>query len=78
MIKNYFFMKGKTMKKLWYTPDLQLFAAEVGEGGNGETGERVADAGQNGTENVDLEKEFSELINGKFKDQFTKKTQSII
>lgn len=66
------------MENLKYTPDLQLFAAEVGEGGNGETGERVADAGQNGTESVDLEKEFSELINGKFKDQFTKKTQSII
>ncbi len=66
------------MEKLWYTPDLQLFGGGVAENGNGETGERDADAGQNGTGNVDLEKEFSQLISGKFKDQFTKKTQSII
>ncbi len=66
------------MENFMYTPDLQLFAAEVGESGNGESGGRFADAGQNGTEGVDLEKEFSELISGKFKDQFTKKTQSII
>ncbi len=66
------------MEKLMYTPDLQLFGNEVARSSNGETGERTADAGQSSTENVNLEKEFSELINGKFKDQFTKKTQSII
>lgn len=66
------------MKENLYTPDLQLFGAEVADSGNGESGERVADAGQISTENVDLEKEFSELISGKFKDQFTRKTQSII
>ncbi len=66
------------MKNLKYTPDLQLFGAEVAESGNGEPGGKDAVAEQIGTENVNLEKEFSELISGKFKDQFTKKTQSII
>ncbi len=65
------------MKKLlWYTLNLQLFSGE-GEGVvEGETGDDFADAGQENTENCD--NEFSELINGKFKEQFTKKTQAII
>ena len=64
------------MKKLWYTPDLQLFASEGAENSNGETGVEDAVAGQTGAEN--REDEFSELINGKFKEQFRKRTQSII
>ncbi len=66
------------MKKKKYTPDLQLFAGEGAEGANGETGENSADAGQNGTEAVTADEEFSALINGRFKEQFTKKTQAII
>ena len=66
------------MEKIWYTPDLQLFGGEVAESGNGETGEKDAVAEQNSTQNVDLDKEFSELIGGKFKEQFTKKTQGLI
>ncbi len=65
------------MKKLlWYTLNLQQFASE-GEGVEGEvTGGNNAVAEQNGTDNP--ESEFSALINGKFKDEFTKKTQAII
>ncbi len=65
------------MKKLlWYTLNLQLFSGE-GEGVvEGGTGDDFADAEQENTENFD--NEFSELINGKFKEQFTKKTQAII
>lgn len=67
------------MKKIiWYTPDLQLFAGEGTEGVNGETGASDAVAGQNGAESVTADEEFSSLINGKFKEQFTKKTQVII
>lgn len=67
------------MKKLIrYTPDLQLFAGEGAEGVNGETGGSDAVAGQNGASGVTADEEFSELINGKFKEQFTKKTQAII
>lgn len=67
------------MKNLWYTLDLQLFGGEVADGAVGETGEKDdAVAGQNGADTVDLESEFSQLINGKFKEQFTKKTQAII
>ncbi len=65
------------MKKLlWYKLNLQLFA----DGAEGVTeaaaGDEGADAGQNN--NVNGDNEFSELINGKFKEQFTKKTQEII
>lgn len=65
------------MKKLlWYTLNLQHFAGE-GEGvAEAETGDELADAGQNST--VDCDDEFSQLINGKFKEQFSKKTQAII
>ena len=66
------------MKKLRYTLDLQLFSSEGAETANGETGAESAVAGQNGAEEVNAETEFSELINGKFKEQFTKKTQAII
>ncbi len=66
------------MKKLWYTPDLQLFAGEGAEGFNGETGAENAVAGQTSAENVNTDEEFAELINGRFKEQFTKKTQAII
>lgn len=66
------------MKKLRYIPHIQLFGGEVADGVAGETGGKDAVAEQKNTEEVDLEKEFSELINGKFKEQFTKKTQGII
>ena len=65
------------MKKLlWYTLNLQLFAGEAAEGGVEQTGVENAVAGQTSAENS--EDEFSQLINGKFKEQFTKKTQAII
>lgn len=77
--KKYLFnRKEKTMKKLWYTPDLQLFAGEGAEGVNGESGGENAVAGQTGAESVNADEEFAELINGRFKEQFTKKTQAII
>ncbi len=66
------------MKKLWYTPDLQLFAGEGAESVIGETGGEDAVAEQNGAEIVNTDDEFSELINGRFKEQFAKKTQAII
>ena len=72
-------LKGQNMnKKLRYTLDLQLFAGEGAEGVNGETGAENAVAGQNGAVEVTADDEISELINGKFKEQFTKKTQAII
>lgn len=65
------------MKKLfWYTLNLQNFSGE-GEGSAlGESGDEFAAAGQENEENCD--EEFSKLISGKYKDQFTKKTQAII
>ena len=65
------------MKKIWYTPDLQLFAGEGTEAVDGESGGELADAEQSGAEIVSND-EFNELISGKFKEQFTKKTQEII
>ncbi len=65
------------MKKLWYFADLQLFAGEGTEGVAAETGDEIADAEQDNA-TVDYDKEFGELISGKFKEQFTKKTQEII
>lgn len=62
--------------KNYYTPDLQLFSGEAQGGVNGETGDSIADAGQNETKNS--VNEFDELINGKYKNEFTKKTQAII
>lgn len=59
-----------------YIPHIQLFADEGSF--DGDTGEIDAGAEQPGTDGVDLEKEFSELIGGKFKEQFTEKTQGII
>ena len=65
------------MKKLkWYTLDLQLFGSEADSTADGETGEDVAVAGQNGAEGT--EDEFNQLINGRFKNEFTRKTQAII
>lgn len=66
--------KEKMKKLLWYKLNLQLFAGEGAE--SAPTGEESADAGQNSE--VDVDKEFDEIINGKFKHQFTKKTQEII
>jgi len=66
------------MEKQRYTPDLQLFAGEGADSSSGETGENFAAAGQNSAANVNADEEFSQLINGKFKEQFTKKTQAII
>ena len=69
--------KGFFMKKLkWYTLDLQLFGSEADSTADGETGEDVAVAGQNGAEGT--EDEFNQLINGRFKNEFTRKTQAII
>ena len=66
------------MKKLWYTPDLQLFASEGAENSNGETGVEDAVAEQTSAGIVNDEEEFANLINGRFKEQFTRKTQAII
>lgn len=66
------------MKNKWYTPDLQLFACEAAGNVNGETGAESAAAGQIGAEEQTADNEFSELVNGKFKEQFAKKTQAII
>lgn len=66
------------MKKLWYTPDLQLFASEGAENSNGETGVEDAVAEQTSAEIVNDDEEFANLINGRFKEQFTRKTQAII
>lgn len=65
------------MKKLWYTPDLQLFAGEGSEA-VGESGVENAVAGQSSAESVNIDEEFAQLINGRYKEQFTKKTQAII
>lgn len=59
-----------------YTLDLQLFGGEADGAVIGETGEDVAVAGQDSAENNGGE--FNELINGRFKNEFTKKTQAII
>ena len=64
------------MKKR-YNLLLQLFAVEGAEGGNGETGDTVADAGQESI-TTDADGEFDMLIRDKFKDQFSRKTQAII
>ena len=68
-----FFMKNKKKIKL----NLQLFA-ENGDAVNSQSGESISvDAGQ--VENdVTADEEFESLIDGKFKEQFTKRTQSII
>ncbi len=60
-----------------HTPVLQLFAGE-GDVANGETGDNIAVAGQDSAKETDPDAEFNQLINGKFKEQFTKKTQAII
>lgn len=59
-----------------YTLDLQLFGGEAEGAVNGETGGESAVAGQNGAENDG--NEFNVLINGRFKEEFTRKTQAII
>ncbi len=65
------------MKKfLWYKLNLQLFASDGEGAADSQTGVITADAEQEGSEN--LSEEFSHLINGKFKNEFTKKTQAII
>ncbi len=67
------------MKKFIYTPNLQLFAGEGSDGQVGETGvEGSVVAEQKENEILTADDEFSQLINGKFKEQFTKKTQAII
>ncbi len=65
------------MKRLlWDKLNIQLFA-DGGEGGAVElSGDDFADAEQ--SKNVSGDDEFNTLINGKFKEQFTKKTQEII
>lgn len=61
-----------------YALDLQHFA-ESGEGAAAQTGEAFnsADAGQNGAASGS-KSEFEELIGGRFKSDFQKKTQAII
>lgn len=66
------------MKKERYLLGLQFFADEGAENGGSQTGVEDAAAEQNSTENGDADAEFNELISGKFKQQFTKKTQAII
>ncbi len=67
------------MKKFIYTVNLQLFAGEGSDGQGNVTGvENTVDAEQTENKEVNHEDEFSELINGKFKEQFTRKTQAII
>lgn len=72
--------KGKIMKKSTHKSlDLQLFAGEVAKGVNFDTGENESDAaghGENEFENG--EPSFDELINGKYKDDFARRTQQII
>ena len=69
--------KGYIMnKKTNYTFDLQLFSGEGDAVNSTETGDDFADAGQENQ--VTADDEFSQLINGKFKEQFTRKTQAII
>lgn len=68
-----------TMKKnRFYALDLQHFAGE-GEGAAAQTGEtgNSAAAGQNGAARGS-KSEFEELIGGRFKSDFQKKTQAII
>ena len=62
---------------MWHTPELQLFAGE-GDSAIGETGENLADAGQESALGIDPDTEFNDLVNGKFKEQFSKRTQAII
>ena len=67
------------MKKLlWYALNIQFFAGDGAESSSESesTGVNFADAGQSTTENSS--DEFTQLINGKFKEQFTRKTQGII
>lgn len=66
------------MKKLLLFADIQLFADEGAESVSAETGDDFADAGQGNFNDGDAENEFAQLISGKFKEQFTKKTQAII
>ena len=67
------------MKKFIFTVKLQLFAGEGSDSQGNVTGvENTVDAEQIENNAVNADDEFSELINGKFKEQFTRKTQAII
>ena len=67
-------MKNKKKFKL----NLQLFSENGGEGVNSQSGEsNFVDAEQVEKE-VTADEEFQSLIDGKFKEQFRKRTQSII
>ncbi len=61
---------------LRYKLNLQLFASDGEGAADSQTGVITADAEQEGSENSS--DEFSRLINGKFKNEFAKKTQAII
>lgn len=68
------FMKNKKRIKL----NLQLFSENGGDAVNAESGESISvDAGQVENE-VTADEEFESLIDGKFKEQFRKRMQSII
>lgn len=75
MKKGLFMRKEKNLKL-----NLQLFAENGGEGVASESGgEQIADAGQEIKEEFSgTDEEFESLIDGKFKEQFRKRTQSII
>ncbi len=65
------------MEKIFsYILNLQHFSCDAEGAVENTTGDEIADAGQNEADNCD--NEFSQLINGKFKEQFTRKTQAII
>lgn len=67
------------MKKFIFTVNLQLFAGEGSDSQGNVTGaENTVDAEQIENKAVNADDEFSELISGKFKEQFTRKTQAII
>lgn len=66
------------MEKTRYTLDLQFFADEGAGNSDGETGVEIAAAGQDSADGLTAQNEFNELISGKFKQQFTEKTQAII
>ena len=69
-----FFMKNKKKIKL----NLQLFSENGGEGVNSESGENISVDAEQVENEVTADEEFESLIDGKFKEQFRRRTQSII
>ncbi len=69
-----FFMKKTRKFKL----NLQLFSENGAEAAGSESGEATAVDAEQQENTVTAEDEFDELIGGKFKEQFRRRTQSII